>query len=314
MQEMSSKGDRLPLRVLEVFRAVMEANGVTEAAAKLNISQPAVSKAIAQLEASLDLRLFGRSHGRLHPSGDAHRLYAETQRLFAQVATFRDRLTSLSRAREGQLIIAAIPTLATSLVAYAAARFGAARPDVKIQIMTAGAAAVADAVGQHRCDIGLVHSPVTDRTVTGEVIGESEIVAVMASDHKLARQKTLTPAILSREHLILNDTGSPSTHLVYETFSAARMNFKIAIEANSSAVANAAVRVGSSIALIDPWPNHPIPTPGVVLRRFRPRVPLRVALLHSIFRPPSRLAGAFRADLAAVLREAADVSPFIRAR
>lgn len=311
---MPISAERLNLRLLEVFRAVMDANGVTEAAAKLNISQPAVSKAVAQLERSLDLRLFGRSHGRLHPSSDAHRLYAETERLFAQVGTFRDRLSRLTRAREGELIVAAIPTLATSIVADAAARFGAARPEVKIQIVTAGAADVANAVGQHRCDVGLVHSPVTDKTVASEVIGESEIVAILASDHKLARHKTLTPALLSRERLILNDIGSPSTHLVYETFSAARAGMRIAMEANSSAVANAAVRAGGGIALIDPWPNHPLPMTRVTMRRFRPRVPLRVTLLHSVFRPPSRLAGAFRADLESVLREAAGLSPFIRAR
>ena len=304
---------RINLRLLEVFRTVVDANGVTEAASKLNITQPAVSKAIAQLERDLGLRLFGRSHGRLYPTGDAERLYAETERLFVQVATFHDRLTRISTAREGRLVLAAIPTLATSIVADAAARFGMLRPEVKIEIIVANAASVAESVGQHRCDLGLVHSPVTEKTVIGQIIGESEIVAVMREDHPLTRQKIISPADLSLEPLILNDAGSPPTHLVYETFAKARTDFHVAMEANSSAVGNVAARAGHGIALIDPWPNHPVPTPGVELRRFRPRVPLRIVLLHSVFRPPSRLAEAFRADLAAVLREAARTSPFVSA-
>lgn len=302
------------LRLLSVFRAVMDANGVSEAAAKLNVSQPAVSKALSQLERGLGMRLFGRAHGRLHPTGDARRLYAESERLFIQINTFRDRVSSLSGGRDGRLIVAAIPTLATSIVAHAAARFGRSRPDVRIEIVTANAAAVAEAVGRHRCDIGLVHTPVTDNTVTGEVIGESEIVAVMPAGHPMAKHKSLTPGDLSDEPLVLNDTGSPPTHLLYDTFAAAHVKCRVAIEANSSAVCNAAALGGRGIALIDPWPNHPRPLPGLVLRRFKPRVPLRIALLHSLFQPPSRLAEGFVADLRATLRDAARTSPFIDAR
>jgi DNA-binding transcriptional LysR family regulator len=304
--------DRFNLRLLKVFRSVIDTKSVTEAAAQLNVSQPAVSKAISQLEHSLGMRLFGRSRGRLRPTSDAHRLYAETERLFVQVETFQNRVNSLADGREGRLVVTAIPTLATSLVAHAAARFGMARPHVKVQIITANAADVAEAVGHHRCDIGLVHSPVTDKTVTGSVIGESEIVAVMPASHPMSKHQTVTPAELSVEPLILNDTGSPPTHLVYETFAAARATFQIVMDANSSAVCNTAALAGRGVALIDPWPNHPSPPSGLVLRRFRPRVPLRITLLRSAFQPPSRLAEAFSADLAIVLREAARASPFIR--
>jgi len=215
--------DKLNLRLLEVFRAVMDANSVTDAAEMLNISQPAVSKALGLLEGNLNLRLFGRTHGRLHPTGDAHRLYAESERLFIQVNTFRDRVSRLSSGREGKLIVTAIPTLATSLVTHAAAKFGKERPNVKIHVVTANAADVAESVGRHRCDIGLLHSPVTDKTVIGNIIGESEIVAVMPENSPLSKLKRVTPADLDGVPLILNDSGSPPIHLLYEAFAAARL-------------------------------------------------------------------------------------------
>jgi DNA-binding transcriptional LysR family regulator len=305
-------GERLNLRLLEVFRAVMTTNGVTEAAAALNVSQPAVSKAIAQLESELDMPLFGRSRGRLYPTSDAHRLYTESERLFVQVATFRDRLNRIVNANAGQLIITAIPTLAASIVAQAAARFGLARPAVKINVLVASAASVAEAVGHHRSDLGFVHSPITDKTVTGEIIGESEIVAVMADSHRLASRKLLSPADLSNEPLILNDVSSPSTHHIYETFAAARVPIHIVMEANSSAVTTAAAKAGRGIALIDPWNSYLEQNSGLAIRQFRPRIPLRITLLHSQFRPPSQLAKAFSQSLKSVLSDAATVNRFIR--
>jgi DNA-binding transcriptional LysR family regulator len=306
--------NKLNMRLLEVFRAVMDANSVTDAAEMLNISQPAVSKALGQLEGNLNLQLFGRTHGRLHPTGDAHRLYAESERLFIQVNTFRDRVSRLSSGRDGKLIVTAIPTLATSLVTHAAAKFGKERPNVKIHVVTANAADVAESVGRHRCDIGLLHSPVTDKTVTGNIIGESEIVAVMPENSPLSKLKRVTPADLDGVPLILNDSGSPPIHLLYEAFAAARVEIHAAMEANSSAVCNTAVLPRHGIALIDPWPNHPTPVPGVILRQFRPRIPLRIMLVNSVFQPPTKLAEAFSDILAATLREASRSSPFISVR
>src|SRR5215207_9556444 len=83
---------RLNLRLLNVFRAVVDAQSVTEAATALHVTQPAVSKAITQLEAELGFQLFSRVHGRLYPTADAQRLYSESTRLFAQVKVFHDSL------------------------------------------------------------------------------------------------------------------------------------------------------------------------------------------------------------------------------
>lgn len=70
------------LRQCEVFRAVMEAGTVTEAAHRLRISQPAVSKMLAQLERDLGLRVFLRQRRRLVPTPEGRALHQEVQRAF----------------------------------------------------------------------------------------------------------------------------------------------------------------------------------------------------------------------------------------
>ena len=59
------------IRQLEAFRAIMVARSTIGAAELLNLSQPAVSRLLSQLEASLKLTLFDRSSGRLVPTPEA---------------------------------------------------------------------------------------------------------------------------------------------------------------------------------------------------------------------------------------------------
>ena len=70
-------------RQIEAFRAVMTAGGVSAAAAFLNVSQPAVSRLIRDLEAQIGVALFERrSGGRLQPTRDALILFREVERYF----------------------------------------------------------------------------------------------------------------------------------------------------------------------------------------------------------------------------------------
>ncbi|NBO76272.1 MAG: LysR family transcriptional regulator, partial [Betaproteobacteria bacterium] len=73
------------LRHLEVFHAVMRAGTVSGAARLLHISQPAVSKVLQHAEAQLGLALFERVHGKFHPTPEARRLFAEVDKLHAEL-------------------------------------------------------------------------------------------------------------------------------------------------------------------------------------------------------------------------------------
>jgi DNA-binding transcriptional LysR family regulator len=303
---------RLNLRLLEVFRTVFDAKSMTEAAATLNVTQPAVSKGISQLESELDVRLFSRVHGRLYPTADGQRIYSECSRLFAQLKVFQENLTDLNRGLQGKVSVAAVPTLAAPLVASAAARFSANRPRVKVDVVIAQADSVVAETTHHSVDFGLMHSPVKDRNICSEPIGETEIVAILRAEHPLALKKVLSPRDLAGVPLIMLDTGSPPSHLVRETFEEALAPMNIVMEANSSGVAAAAAGAGMGIALIDPWPTLISPSAATVIRRFAPRVPLRVVVIHSVFRPPSVLAAAMCEEIRHLLAEFAAAGPLVK--
>lgn len=303
---------RLNLRLLEVFRVVYETGNVTVAADKLAVTQPAVSKALIELEQDVGLVLFGRERRRLIPTEDAARLYEETARLFTHVEVFEDRIDDFRSGSDGQLAIAAIPTLASSIVVQAAVALQDKAPLVKVRIVTVSRAEAIKAATHHQVDLGLLHAPVADRDLDVEIIGESEIVAAVRRGHVFETYDYVTPRDLEGHPLIGTYIGSPASYLVRECFEAAGIKMQVALEVNSSSVAFAAAASGRCIALIDPWPSRVVRDDRCVLVKFRPAVPQRIALLTSTFRPPSRVAQLFAEELRHEIIKAAASTPFVR--
>lgn len=304
---------RLNLRQLEVFRVVMEQGSVTDAAQVLNITQPAVSKTLAKLEETIGFSLFGRLHGRLHPTGDAHRLNAEIGGLFDQVTLFQERVSGMREGREGKLAISAIPSLAISLISFVIARFVRERPNVRIELFSEIAGRVVDDVVHHRSDIGFAHHPLFAEAVKEQLIGESEMLCMMRRDHTLASHDLLTPLLLKDHQLILLDRWAPPSHLVRECFAQARVSPLVVVEANLSVAAKTIARLSDAVAIIDPWPMIIDPSPEVVMRPFRPRVPLRMTCLRSTYRPMSQLAQHFVDYMILEVERLSEESLFVRA-
>src|SRR6266852_2026092 len=75
----------LSFRQIEAFRAVIVLHSMTRAAETLNISQPAVSRLMRDMELNLGLTLFRRRKGGLQPTEEALALYAEVERSFVGV-------------------------------------------------------------------------------------------------------------------------------------------------------------------------------------------------------------------------------------
>ena len=79
----------LNLRHVEVFHAIMRAGTITEAARVLNVTQPAVSAALKQLERRLGMNLFDRVGGRLQPTPEARALLPDVAEIFGRIGALR---------------------------------------------------------------------------------------------------------------------------------------------------------------------------------------------------------------------------------
>ena len=95
------------LRQCEIFRAVMTSSSITGAADRLGITQPAVSKMLAQMERDLGFPVFLRERRRLVPTPEAQALFKEVERAFLGLEHLTRFARDLKGLRQGHLVLGA---------------------------------------------------------------------------------------------------------------------------------------------------------------------------------------------------------------
>ena len=106
----------IPTDLLRTFVAVVDLRSFTQAATSLGVTQPAVSRFLAQTEALAGFALFERTRGRLVPTAKAEALYAETERLFAGAEQVNVLCERLRNEQPRPIVLAAVPTLTFALL------------------------------------------------------------------------------------------------------------------------------------------------------------------------------------------------------
>ena len=124
------------LRQIEVFRAVMLAGSVTDAARLLHVSQPGISRMLAHIELQLGLRLFERKKGRLLPTPEAQALYAEVSEVYGGIRRVTERADELKSGARLSLRVLASPSTALVAVPRAVAALASEFPAARIYLET----------------------------------------------------------------------------------------------------------------------------------------------------------------------------------
>ncbi|MEQ8319187.1 MAG: LysR substrate-binding domain-containing protein [Rhodospirillales bacterium] len=293
---------RLNMRQIEAFRAVYQTGGMTSAGQMMNITQPAVSRLIRDLEAEIGLALFVREGTTIAPTPDAASLYEEVERSFHgldQVALFaRD----LKRNRSGRINITA--SLAPSFFALptAIASFRHDWPDITVSLRSCSSPEVMELVAAGKSDLGLAVMPAQTRGVEILPLPGLAVVAVLPTAHPLAKKKVIRPTDLAGEPMLMVSEYSPMQQRILKSFEAAGVSPNIIFDSSYSGSICALVAKGLGISVLDPVTARAYEGPGLALRRFEPRVPYELRLVRAANRPVGAHVRAFAEALVAALQ------------
>ena len=162
----------LHLQQLVYLREVERAGTLTEAAARLHISQPALSQSLAELERRLGVRLFERS-GRRRVLTDAGR---ETVRyaseVLARTEVLRDELSAGQRGEAGTLRVGMIDAASLYVLPETIRRFRESHPGVQLRLVVDTSTALVRLLDDFALDLVFVVGPVAGERETNEVLRE----------------------------------------------------------------------------------------------------------------------------------------------
>ncbi len=278
-------GSFATVRDLEILRAVIQERKTTVAASKLGISQPAVSRTLAQLEARSGRVLFRREGMHLAPTADALALYETTQPIFDALTELRDFKWAEGTAKP--LRIAAPPTIAHCLLEPIIARFHAAVPTVKVTLDIATTPAVLELVTDHRADIAIADVAAPNSSFHRIPIHQSSLVCALREDHPLAGASHIRPEDLYGMPMVLLVKRNPARALIDRLCTKAGVKLNVVIETSNALSALRFAEAGVGATLINPFPATLAPTKGMRFIPFEPAISFETAFFQLADSPVS---------------------------
>ncbi len=193
---------------LRIFVAVAEREHVTSAARALNLSQSAVSNALAALEAEHAVSLFDRVGRGVALNEIGRAFLPEARAVLARAASAEAMLADMSALRRGRLTIFASQTIARYWLPSRLVAFHKAWPGVELHVQNGNTREATQAVRDGLAEIGLVEGAVDEPLLLQARIGTDRLAVMVAPDHPWAGLARLDARDLVSSPWVLREPGS----------------------------------------------------------------------------------------------------------
>jgi len=184
---------RLKLRQIRLLVAVGQFGSIQNAARNLQISQPAATKLIQDLELDFEVKLFQRTNRGVIPTKYGEALIRHGKLILTQVANAAQELNDLAEGSAGRVVVGTLLAAAPSLIPNAIETFLADRPKVAIKVVEGTNDALVPALFSGEIDmiVGRLSSYRARKKLIQEKLFDERIVAVVGKQHPLARKQSV---------------------------------------------------------------------------------------------------------------------------
>jgi DNA-binding transcriptional LysR family regulator len=253
----------LRLDQLNTFCRVIELGSFSAAAERLNISQPAVSLQVRQLEKRLGVRLIERVGKRSMPTDAGTRLLAHAHTIEQAVGEAWDSVMAQGERALGRVRIGTGATASIYLLPPILGTLHRRFPSLEISVTTQNTGDVLKALEANLVDIGLVTLPAPGRSFAVTPVMDDDFVAIApASGENLP--KVVTPEILASRKLILYETAGNTRRLADAWFARAGVHPTPVMDLGNVEAIKELVAAGLGVAVL----------PGTAMRRRGERLPI----------------------------------------
>lgn len=247
---------------LRAFLSVVELESFHRAASALNLSQPALSRRIQKLEASIGAALLERTTRRVALTAVGRELLPLVRRMLDEFDSSLFAMRDLGQRQAGQVTIACIPTAAFYFLPRVIAQFNAQYPNVRFSILDLSANEGLQSVARGEVEFGINLLGSADPEVTFDPLIEDPFVLACRRDHPLAAKKTVAWSDVEPYQLITVSRSSGNRTLLETALVRSRVKLRWFYEVTHLSTSLGLVEAGLGISVLPrlatPQGEHPI--------------------------------------------------------
>ncbi len=234
---------------LKTLTEVVQLESFTRAAKRLNLSQPAVSLQIRELEARLGVRLVDRMGKRAYATAAGRELIDHARRINSEMET---ALASMRRHKEGWLGRVRLGASTTALIYHLAPvlqRLRLEQPNIDLLVTSGTTSAVVERILRNEIDLGVVSLPVVERMVEVTPLKEERLVAIFPAGMPDIPDE-ITPADFAQLTLILEHARAHVKMLIIDWLSRSGFEPRPAMELDNMEAVKRMVAAGLGASII----------------------------------------------------------------
>jgi DNA-binding transcriptional LysR family regulator len=296
------------LRHLRVLVAVAESGSFSAAADRLDYTQPAVSRIVAQLERELGAVLVERKARPVRLTDAGETLVRHADEVLARLSSVRSEIEAITRLDAGSVSLTTFSSAGRTIVVGALSEFRRRHPGVRVSIAEGGMPSqMLRALRAGDVDLAVVFDyPSAGDDVGADVelrhLADVPFDVVLPREHRLAGRRRIRPEELANEDWLLPDFGpeSPSLRLISRMCAAAGFEPRVAFRVNDCHLSQALAAAGEGITVLPRLLLDPL-HPGVVVRPLEADPPI---MRVSAVRLPTRYLTPATAEFIELLADA----------
>ncbi len=277
---------------LKAFVTILDLGSFSRAAEQLNISQPALSRRMRALEASLGTPLLERTtrHVRLSTVGRTlepfvRRMVDDFEETFAAVSEFGQQTG-------GVVTIACVPTAAFYFLPRVISAYNQLFPDIRFRILDLSADPALDAVARGDADFGVNFVGASHEYVTFTPLIDDPFVLACHRNHALARKRKVRWSDLEKTALVGVGRASGNRMLLDSMLGRHKIHLKWSYEVNHLSMSLGFVEAGLGASVLPrlatPQGNHPLIVTKPLTDPLVSRTIGLVERLHGRLAPPAQ--------------------------
>lgn len=240
---------RATLKQLRIFESAARNLHFGRAAAELNLSQPAVSIQLGQLEREVGMPLFEQVGRRMHLTHVGAELLVHARAVLARLSEADEAMTMLKGDGGGELHIAATTT-AEYFAPRLLAEFRRLRRGLKVRLTVDNRDAVVRELTDNTVDLALMGRAPRGLDAVAVPFARHPLAIIAAPDHPLAQTRRVTIRQLAAETFLIREHGSGTRDAMERAFAALRFAPAEMIEIGPNEAIKQAVAAGMGVGFV----------------------------------------------------------------